>query len=73
MLHFQAHHQEMRVQPCRLWRMIACNTFVKLLRLFALYFVVLALSSKPYDQGIVFAVTTAFEEFDLRDPMQKRI
>jgi hypothetical protein len=38
-----------------------------------LYFVVLTLSSKPYYQGIIFGVITAFEECDLRDSMQKRI
>ena len=63
----------MRAQHCRLWQMIACNTFVKLLQLFALYFVVLALSSEPYDLGIIFGAIEAFDEFDSRDSIQKRI
>jgi hypothetical protein len=41
--------------------MIACNTFVKLLQLFELYFVVLTLPSKPYDQGIIFGGHTALK------------
>jgi hypothetical protein len=63
----------MRAQHCRLWQLIARNTFVKLLPQFTLYFVVLALSSELYDLGIIFGAIEAFEEFDLRDSIQKRI